>query len=127
MQKFVFWTGIYNIVVGIVLLIPGVLNMLGIQPPQPIFWLWLPASLVIYLGIVLIFCSRNLPGRASLVYWESFARLAAFALLAWFSFTGDLSPIAALLGLGDLLIALIYLIALPRALHVPVIDLLLDR
>lgn len=127
MQKFVFWTGVYNLIVGSVFLIPGSTNLVGIQAPEVMLWLWLPAILVIYLGILLIFCSRRLPERASLVFWEGIARIAVFVPLAWFGFFTDLGFMVGVIGVIDLLIGLGYILGLPRALHIPAIDLLLDR
>lgn len=127
MQKFVFWTGVYNLIVGSVFLIPGSTNIFGIQAPEVALWLWLPAILVIYLGILLIFCSRRLPERASLVFWEGITRIAVFLPLAWFGFFTDLGFMVGIIGVIDLLIGLAYIIGLPRALHVPAKDLLLDR
>lgn len=127
MQTFVFWTGVYNIVLGISFLIPGFAALLGLQEPESIFWLWLPATFVIYLGIMLIFCSRRLTTRAPLVFWEGILRLAAFALLAWFGFFTDLGIIAVLIGVIDLLIGLGYIIGLPKSLGIPAKSLLLDQ
>ncbi len=127
MQKFVFWTGVYNIIIGGSFLIPGLTNLLNIQAPQVALWLYLPAILVIYLGILLIFCSRRLPERASLVFWEGIARIAVFVPLAWFGFFTDLGFMVGVIGVIDLLIGLGYIIGLPRALHVPARSLLLDQ
>ncbi|MCL4263386.1 MAG: hypothetical protein KJ069_09230 [Anaerolineae bacterium] len=127
MQQFVFWTGVYNLIVGSVFLIPGSTNIVGIEAPEVMLWLWLPAILVIYLGILLIFCSRRLAERASLVFWEGIARIAVFIPLAWFGFFTDLGFMVGVIGVIDLLIGLGYILGLPRALHVPARNLLFDR
>jgi hypothetical protein len=127
MQKFVFWTGVYNLIVGSVFLIPGSTNIFAIQAPDVMLWLWLPAILVIYLGILLILCSRRLAERASLVFWEGIARIAVFVPLAWFGFFTDLGFMVGVIGVIDLLIGLGYILGLPRALHIPAVDLFLDR
>jgi hypothetical protein len=126
MKKFVFWTGIYNIVVGLVISCPWVVKLLGTPLPSSYFWLWFAAVLVIYLGILLVLCSRNLKGRASLVYWEGILRIVAFLLVAGFGVFGGLGPAITLLGIIDLAIGLVYLIGLPKALNTPPKNLLLD-
>ena len=83
MQKFVFWTGVYNLIIGSIFLISGSTNLFRIQAPAVALRLWLPAILVIYLSILLIFCSRHLPERASLVFWEGNTRIAINLPLAW--------------------------------------------
>jgi hypothetical protein len=127
MQKFVFWTGVYNIFLGAGFLIPGFPALIGIETPDSNFWLWLPAVLVIYLGILLILCSKNLHARGTLIYWEGILRVLVFFLLATFGFFGDLGFMLGVIGTVDLLIGLGYLIALPRALNTAPSNLLLDK
>ncbi len=127
MQRFVFWTGVYNIVLGAGILVPGFPDLLGIQTTDSIFWLWLPAILVIYLGLLLILCSRNLQARATLVYWEGILRVLVFLLLAYFGFLGDLGIMLGIIGIIDLLIGLGYLVGLPRALNTSPASLLMDN
>jgi hypothetical protein len=127
MSKFVFWTGVYNIIAGISFLFPGIVSLLGVNLPESNFWVWVVASTVIYLGIALVLCSRKLADRASLVYWEGILRIAGFVLFAGFGFFGDLGVLSGVLGIIDLLIGLVYLIGLPKTLHTTAVDLLLDR
>jgi len=127
MRKFVFWTGVYNIVAGVTFLFPGIVSLLGVKLPESNFWVWFGAAAVIYLGIVLVLSSRNLAARASLVYWEGILRVAAFFLFAGFGFLGDLGLMLGVLGIVDLLIGLVYLIGLPKALNTTAANLLLDR
>lgn len=126
MKKFVFWTGIYNIVVALVISCPWVVQLLGVPLPLSYFWLWFAAALVIYLGIALVLCSRNLKDRASLVYWEGILRIVSFFLTAGFGVFGGLGPAVTLLGIIDLAIGLVYLIGLPKALNTSAKNLLLD-
>jgi hypothetical protein len=127
MRKFVFWTGAYNIVLGSGFLIPGFAGLLGLQLPEANVWLWLPAVLVIYLGLLLVLCSRNLETLGTLVYWEGVLRVVVGLMLGWFGFWTDLGIIAGLIGIVDLLIGLGYLTGLPRELNRPPSSLLLDR
>jgi len=127
MKKFVFWTGIYNIVGGIVFLFPGIVSLLGFKLPESNFWVWVVAAALIYLGIALVLCSRNLTARASLVYWEGILDIAGFFLFAGFGFLGGLGILPGVFGIVGLLIGLVYLIGLPKTLDTTAANLLLDR
>jgi len=127
MEKFVFWTGIYDLAVGIGFFIPGMAAALGIKEPESLFFSWSPALLVLYLGVLLIFCSRNLRARGTLVYWEGILRVVGFFLLAGFGFIGDLGFMLGVMGIVDLVIGIGYLVGLPRALNTTHADLLWDR
>ena len=124
MKKFVLLTGVDNIVAGDGFFLPGFVRLLGIKLPEPALWLWVVAATIIFSGIVLVLCSRNLATRAPVVYWEGFLRIAGFFL---FGFLGDWAVIPAALGIVDLLIGLVYFIGLPKALNTSAADLLLDR
>lgn len=127
MHKFVFWTGVYNIVGGATFLVPGLPRLLGVKVPESNFWIWGTALLIVYLGITLILCSRDLVGRASLVMWEGIWRIIFFLLFAGFGFFGGLGAILGVLGIVDLLIGLVYLTRLPKELGTTLTGLLLDR
>lgn len=127
MRRFVFWTGIYNIIMGIALSCPWIVDSLGVKSPPSNLWLWLPAILVIYLGVLLVLCSRNLAARGPLVYWEGVLRIGGFFVLGGFGFLGDLRIMVGVLGVADLIIGLVYLIGLPKALKTTSAGLLFDR
>jgi len=127
MQRFVFWTGVYNVVAGACFLFPGFVKLIGVSLPSSDFWLWFPAAAVIYLGVLLILCSRNLPARAPLVYWEGILRIVAFFLFGGFGFFGGLGIMLGVIGTIDLVFGLIYLVGLPIALRTGATNLLLDR
>ena len=126
MKQFVFWTGVYNILLGLGFLFPPMVGFLRVPVPESGVWVQLPATLVIYLGVLLILCSRSLRSRAPLVCWEGILRIVAFLLLAGYGFFGGLGISMALVGIVDLIIGLIYLIHLPKSLGVRVSQLLLD-
>ena len=67
---------------------------------------------------MLILTARDLPRRASLVYWEALLRYVAALLLIPAGLFGDIGGIAALLGMGDLAIGLVYMFGLPAELGV---------
>ena len=127
MQKFVFGTGVYNILLGLSFLVPGLPSFLSINVPASNLWVYAIASFVICLGVLLILCSKNLQTRGSLVYWEGVFRILFFLLLAYFGFLGNVGVMVGVIGIIDLLIGLGYLLGLPKALHTSHMDLLLDR
>jgi hypothetical protein len=127
MKNFVYWSGVYNIFLGAGFIIPAVPQSLGIQTPGSIFWLWLPAVFVIYLGLLLMLCSRNLKTRAPIVYWEGILRVMAFLLCAWFGFFGELGLMLGLIGIADLLIGIVYFIGLPKAINSSTAYLFFDK
>ncbi len=126
MKKFVFWTGVYNILLGLGFLFPPLIDFLQVPVPESGVWVQLPAIIVIYLGLLLILCSRSLRSRASIVYWEGVLRIVIFFLLAGYGIFGDLGISMALVGAVDLAIGLIYLFGLPRSLGVKGSQLLFD-
>ena len=126
MAKFVFWSGAYNGVLALTLMLPPLYRMLGLNIPTP-FWGWLVGSFLAYTSAVLILASRSLGRRASLVYWESLLRYAAALLLIPAGLFGDLGLIAVPLGLVDLTIGLFYMIGLPKELGLSHAALLYDR
>jgi hypothetical protein len=127
MQKFVFWTGVYNIVLGLGFLLPPLVEFLQVPAPASGFWVRLPATITIYLGIMLVVCSRKLRERASIVYWEGILRIVLFFLLAGYGFFGGIGFAMALVGIVDLVIGLGYVLGLPRFLEIRAGDLLMDR
>ena len=103
MTAFVFWSGVYNAGLALLLLFPSAYRSLGLNICDPL-WGWLIASFLAFTSVVLILAARDLGRRASFVYWE-----------------------AAGMGLGDLAIGLVYMFGLPRVLGVSHSDLLFDR
>jgi len=127
MKKFVFWTGIYNIVGGISFLGPKAPGLSLVKFPESNFWVWTLGAAITYLGLALVLCSRDLAARASLVYWDGILRVFGFFLFAGFGFLGGLGVMLGIIGIVDLLVGLVYLIGLPKALNTTVANLLLDR
>jgi hypothetical protein len=127
MKKFVFWTGIYNILLAVSSLIPATGKLMGMTMPDSRYYLWLPGILIIYLGLMLILASRNLKRRGSLVFWEGILRLAGFVVATRYGFFGQFGTSLGIVGVIDLVVGLIYIIGLPRHLSCSTSDLLLDR
>ncbi len=126
MMRFVFWAGVYNAGLALILTCPFVYRALGLNIPTP-FWGWLVAGFLAYTGAVLILSARDLQRRASLVYWELFLRYFAALLLIPAGLFGDLGVIAAPLGLVDLAIGLTFMFGLPKELKISHRSLFLDR
>lgn len=127
MNKFVFWTGVYNIVLGLGFLFPPLVGVLRVPVPVSGIWVQLPATFVIFLGVLLILCSRSLRYRATIVFWEGILRIVVFFLLAGYGFFGGLGISMVIVGTVDLVIGLIYLFGLPRSLGVKGAQLLIDN
>ncbi len=126
MARFVFWTGIYNAGLALVLVFPPLYRALGLSICTPV-WAWLIAGFLAYTSVALIYASRDLARRGALVYWESLLRYFAAIVLVPAGLFGDIGFIAALLGLGDLAIGVAYMFGLPKELGVSHQALLFDR
>lgn len=126
MARFVYWSGMYNAGLAVVLLFPAFYLSLGLNIPAPI-WGWLVSGFLAYTSVVLILSSHDLRQRASLVYWESILRYIAAFLLISAGLFGDLGLVAVPLGMADLGIGLTYMFGLPRELESSHQALFLDR
>lgn len=125
MKNFVFWSGVYNAGLAVFLLFPLLYRGVGLNICNPV-WGWLIAGFLAFTSVVLILSARDLKRRASFVYWESLLRYIAALVLIPAAFFGDVGLIAAPLGLGDLVIGLIYMFGLPKELGVSHHTLLYD-
>ena len=126
MTRFIFWTGVYNAGLALFLVFPPAYRAIGLNICSPV-WGWLIAGFLAFTSAVLILSSRRLNQRASLVYWEALLRYVAFLVLVPAALFGDIGLIAALLGLGDLVIGLVYMFGLVKGLGMSHWDLLFDR
>jgi len=126
MNCFVFWSGVYNAGLAFILLFPPLYRGIGLNICSPV-WGWLIAGFLAYTCVVLVYASRDLSRRAALVYWESLLRYVAALVLIPAGLFGDIGPIAAIMGLGDLAIGLVYMFGLTKELGVPHSALLFDR
>jgi hypothetical protein len=124
MKKFVLLTGILNVILGILFALPGVMQTAGIQPPENPFWLMFPAIFLFFLGIILMYSSRDLENRATIVFWS---RVAAFLGVSWFGLFAGMGFFIVIAASADLVIALVYFIGLPRVLDRSFTSILLDR
>ena len=125
-QKFVFYTGIYNSVLAVFLLCPPVYQFLGLNIEQQV-WGWVLAAFLAFTAGTLILCSHNIQARAAIVYHEALLRFAAAGLLIPFGIFGDIGLIAAIMGLIDGVIGYFYIQGLTKTLNVTQKQLFLDR
>ena len=125
-EKFVFYTGIYNSGLALLLLCPPAYQFLGLNIEQPI-WGWVIAAFLAFTAGTLILCSRNIKGRAAIVYHEALLRFAAAGLLIPFGIFGDIGLIASAMGLGDAIIGYYYMTGLTKSLGASHQQLFLDR
>ncbi len=124
--KFIFFTGCYNGFLSLFLLYPTLYRAFGLNVSQPV-WGWVLSAFLAFTAAVLIIASRDLRGKASIVYWEAMLRFAAAAILIPAGLLGDLGVIAAVLGAGDALIGCVYVFGLAKTLQATHRQLLFDR
>ncbi|MBW6499590.1 MAG: hypothetical protein K0B09_14470 [Bacteroidales bacterium] len=127
MKKFVFLSGLLNVFLGLLFTVPAVIRLAGIEPPENPFWLMFPAVFLFFLGFILIYSSRDLQNRATIVLWDGLSRVAAFGGCLWFGLGAGMGVNLVLAASADLMVALIYFIGLPRVLGRGFLDILLDR
>ncbi len=126
MKTLVRFCAAYNGSALIAFLVPGVLPSLGVEAPSSPLWRWLPALLAFFAATVLTIASRDLSRYGSFAYWNGLVRITfAVAALA-LRFDLSAGSFFGLLALGDLLLGLACIIALPKATGRSHLGLLLD-
>ena len=125
-DRLVFWSGIWNIGLGLILVTPPAAQLLGVQIPNP-FWPLLVAGFLWYSSATLIVSSGDVRRFASIIYWEALLRFfAVIALLAYgFTYVGALPT--ALLAITDFAWGVILIIGVRRATGRSHATLLLNR
>ncbi len=111
-DRLVFWSGIWNIGLGLTLVTPAA-QLLGLQIPNP-FWPLLVAGFLWYASATLIISSRDARRFASIIYWEALLRFfAVIALVAYgFTYVGALPT--ALLAITDFAWGVILIVGVRR-------------
>jgi hypothetical protein len=85
-NRVVFWSGIWNVGLGLILVTPPIREFLGVRIPDP-FWPWIVAVFLWYTSATLILSSRDLQSFASIIYWEALLRFAAVVVLMVYGVT----------------------------------------
>lgn len=122
----VFWSGVWNVGLGLVLVTPPIREFLGVQIPNP-FWPSIVAAFLWYTAATLILSSRDVQIFAGFIYWEALLRFAAVALLVAYGFTYVGVVPTVLFAVTDFAWGLIYLIGLQRVTGRSHRSLLFDR
>jgi hypothetical protein len=125
-ERIVFWSGIWNIGLGLSLVLTPIRELLGLQIPNP-FWPWVVAAFLWYTAAALILSSREVRTFASIIYWEGVLRFAAVAILLiyGFEYIGVLPTV--LFALTDFAWGVVYIVGLPRVTQRSHSSILLDR
>ena len=84
-DRAVFWSGIWNVGLGLILITPPITEFLGVHIPNP-FWPWIVAAFLWYTSATLILSSRDVQNFASIIYWEALLRFAAVVILIAYGF-----------------------------------------
>jgi hypothetical protein len=84
-DRAVFWSGIWNVGLGLILITPPITEFLGVHIPNP-FWPWIVAAFLWYTSATLILSSRDVQKFASIIYWEALLRFAAVVILIAYGF-----------------------------------------
>ena len=84
-DRVVFWSGIWNVGLSLILITPPITEILGVHIPNP-FWPWIVAAFLWYTSATLIVSSRDVQKFASIIYWEALLRFAAVVVLIAYGF-----------------------------------------
>ena len=125
-NRAVFWSGVWNVGLGLILIAPPIREFLGVHIPNP-FWPWIVAVFLWYTSATLILSSRDVQQFASIIYWEALLRFAAVIVLIAYGFTyvGILPSL--LFAVTDLAWGLILIVGLRRLTGRSHPSLLIDR
>jgi hypothetical protein len=127
MKIFVRVAGLYNASTVLVFLTPGALPLLGVRLPHSPFWVWLPALMGLFAGIVLFLSSQDLVKYGAFPYWNGIVRLIFVAAAFTLNFGGSAGAFIGLLAIGDVPLALGCMFGLPRVLNRSHRELLTNR
>jgi hypothetical protein len=125
-NRLVFWSGIWNVGLGLILITPPITQFLGVHIPNPL-WPWMIAAFLWFTSATLILSSCEVQNFASIIYWDALLRFsAAVILLAYgFKYLGVLPTV--LFAITDFSWGVILIIGLQRATGRSHASLLLNR
>jgi hypothetical protein len=126
LSRFVYWAGVYNLVLAAAMAVPAVPRSLGINIADPVLG-QLIAGFLLFTAIAQMFGSRDLPTYGWLIFWEGILRWISAALLIPYGFFGHVGVMAGVLGLGDFLIGVVFVLILPNAIGKRPADLLAGK
>ena len=86
-DRLVFWSGVWNVGLGLTLITPPITRLLGVQIPDP-FWPWIVSGFLVHVRNSDREFSRRVEQYASIIYWEALLRFFAVAVfLTVYGFT----------------------------------------
>jgi len=127
-RRWVFWTGIFNIVAYAALLCPftmkiffgtssGLSNALGLggtvfsmpENVNHVIMINILGLIVVFLGVFLIIASLDIEKRAWFVFWNGVTRILVFLFFLYYVLFSSAAQILLLFGVIDLVIGIIYI------------------
>jgi len=112
-ERLMLYFGYYTLGLGLLLFFPVTLDMLRIARPAHTAWTELVAFLVMFTGLVVVWCARNIRTRAGLLYWKGILGVVLGLHLAWFGFIRYSGAMMGVFGVVDLAMGLVILRRLP--------------
>ena len=126
MKQFVFLTGALGAMTGASLELPALTKLLMPLENSGLLMV-LYGFIATFLGVMLVFCSRDLTHRGVLVIWEGILRISLAIIIVGYWLFSSVTVYLLLGGLFDLTVGILYLLWLPKHLCVSLIDLIFDR
>lgn len=114
MKGFVFWTGVVNFSFGLAFMFPSIASSIGSTAPHTL-WAQLMGVILVFLGIIVMFCAQDLQRYAPIICWEAGLRIAGFLVMTWHGIIGDAGLSVFYSGVLDGFVGIVYLIGVPRA------------
>ncbi|MBP2327042.1 hypothetical protein JOF56_007427 [Kibdelosporangium banguiense] len=127
MTWFVRIAGCYNASAIVVFLTPGAPEAVGLRMPDAQFWVWLPALVGLFAGVVLVLSSVDLRRFGAFPYWNGIVRLVFVVVVFALDLPEQAGAFVTVLAIGDLPLALVAIFGLPRVLRCSHSDLLRNR
>ncbi|GAA1847180.1 hypothetical protein [Asanoa iriomotensis] len=119
-MRFMTWfiraAGLYNASAVIVFLTPGALEAFGVALPYSDFWVWLPALMGLFAGIVLLLSAMDLQRYGAFPFWNGVIRLTFVVVTFALGFGETAGTFVTLLAAGDVVLVVGQLVGLPLAL-----------
>lgn len=126
MKNFVVFAGALGLLAGFGSLFPAFAQQV-MPSEQPGMLLTIFGLTAMFLGVILLISSHDLNRRGIFVIWVGIFKIIAFAIMAFYGIYGNGGMRLVTGGSLDLLIGIIFLIALPKHLGVSLTNLTLDR
>lgn len=127
MTWFVRIAGFYNASAIVIFLTPGAPEVVGLRMPDAQFWVWLPALVGLFAGVVLVLSSVDLRRFGAFPYWNGIVRLIFVVVVFTLDLAEQAGAFVVVLAAGDVPLALVAILGLPYVLRCGHGDLLRNR